>query len=290
MPLLPLTIIGERINPGFASSRELLEREDLPGLQALAVKQVEAGARILNINVGPGCERDPAFMCRVIQAVQEAARVPLSFDSPKPDVQAACAAAWRPDRADGLPVLNSVTEHRLQMLDVARPGQSRLLFMASERCEGEAILPNTTPEATHETARRLVSLARSRGWSNDDCIIDVSVAPLASDTEGINRRALRSIARIGSDPDLAGVHMSVGISNLPIMLPKKARDGGPLGRRLETAFLTRASAVGLDMVLGTPWHRYETLIATDPVNLLFDRILAAEGFDALEILQEAYAA
>ncbi|MFW5845583.1 MAG: dihydropteroate synthase, partial [Planctomycetota bacterium] len=190
-----LTIIGERINPGFRSSAALLSAKDLPGLQALARKQVDAGARLLNINVGRECERDAGFMCDVIRAVQEAVAVPLSFDSPDPAVQRSCLAIYDAERAGGRPVVNSLTEHRIDMLDCAEVAPLRMLIMASERVENGRVVQNTSPEQVHATAARLVDSARSRGWTADDCIIDVSIGPMASDMEGITRRALQSIER-----------------------------------------------------------------------------------------------
>ena len=46
-------MIGDRINPGFKSTKALMDAEDLPGVQALAVKQVEAGAGALDVTIGP---------------------------------------------------------------------------------------------------------------------------------------------------------------------------------------------------------------------------------------------
>ncbi len=66
-----LTIIGERINPGFKSTRALFDGEDMAGLQALAVKQAEAGAKYLNVNIGARALTDADFMARVIRAIQE---------------------------------------------------------------------------------------------------------------------------------------------------------------------------------------------------------------------------
>jgi len=45
-------IIGERINPGFKSTRALFDKQDLAGIQALALKQAEAGALYQNVNIG----------------------------------------------------------------------------------------------------------------------------------------------------------------------------------------------------------------------------------------------
>ncbi len=57
-------IIGERINPGFKSTKALFDNQDLPGIQALAIKQAEAGARYQNVNIGAQALTDPQWMAR----------------------------------------------------------------------------------------------------------------------------------------------------------------------------------------------------------------------------------
>ena len=60
-----ITIIGERINPGFKSTKALFDNSDLPGIQALAVRQAEAGASYLNVNIGARALTDPVFLVEV---------------------------------------------------------------------------------------------------------------------------------------------------------------------------------------------------------------------------------
>ena len=40
MTAFNIAMIGDRINPGFKSTKTLVDNDDLDGLQALAVKQV----------------------------------------------------------------------------------------------------------------------------------------------------------------------------------------------------------------------------------------------------------
>ncbi len=47
-----IRIIGERINPGFKSTKAMFDDKDLEAIQALATRQVESGAAYLNVNVG----------------------------------------------------------------------------------------------------------------------------------------------------------------------------------------------------------------------------------------------
>jgi len=290
MSIPNLTIIGERINPGFASSKALLDAGDLEGLQAVAVSQAKKGASYLTINVGDKATEDPAFLVALIQAVQAAVDLPLAFDYPHRSVQEICLKTYDPAKARGRkPIVNSVTEPRWDMVELRSLAPFRLVILASERVENGAALPNRTAEEIALTARRLATrLLEGGGFTPDDLLVDVSLFPIASDTEGLTRRALEAIRLIGADPALRGVHQVVGLSNLGVMLPKVALDGGPLGTRLESAFLTLAMPLGLDTALATPGRNYETLPEDDRVLRHFAEAIALDGFDTLLKLRELY--
>lgn len=291
MSLPHLTLIGERINPGFASSKALLDAEDLPALQALAVSQVEKGAHYLTINVGDKATSRPEFLVKLIEAVQAAAEVPLAFDYPNHAVQELCLRTYQPAKARGRkPIVNSVSELRLDMLDLIRIQPFRLVLMASERVENGKELPNTNAEEVAQTARRLARriVGNGSGLTLDDLIVDVSLCPIATDSEGQTRRAIEAIKLIGRDPELQGVHLIVGLSNLGIMLPKLALDGSRLSTKLESAFLTLTRPHGLDTILGTPGRDYQMLPPDDFVLRGFEEAIALDGFETLLRLQELY--
>lgn len=293
MPFPGLAIIGERINPGFASSKKLLDARDLPALQELARSQVGKGAALLNVNGGTEGERDPAWVAELVRAVQAVAAVPLSIDSPCAAVHDLALRAYDPARAGGVrPILNSVAETRWELLDLRRlvPGGARVLFMASERLEGGRAVPNRSGAEVHATARRCAARARAeQGMANDDIILDVSVAPLATDTEGLARMAVEAIRLIGADPDLRGAHLSVGLSNIGIMLPKVEVGGLPIGLALESAFLTLCVPAGLDMSLATAGRDYRVLPAGHPALAAFQACIEAEdGFESLAIVKQLY--
>ncbi len=131
------------------------------------------------------------------------------------------------------------------------------------------------------TAQRLLD---EHGLVPDDVIIDVSISALAADTTGMTRAALEAVERIASDPQLAGVHLCGGLSNIAQQLPATTRSGLPLREGLENAFLTQAIPRGLDMIIGTPWRDYRLLPADDPVYAAFSEIVALDGRDALRRL------
>lgn len=286
-----LTIIGERINPGFKSSKALLDAKDLDGIRQLAVLQEEKGAQYLTINVGTAAADDPGFLVDVIREVQEAVDLPLSFDYPNKEVQQTCLETYDQEKANGRkPVVNSVSELRLEMLDLIGSQPFQVVLMASERVENGEKIANSTAEEVHATARRLTEQVMQRGgeMEHDDIFIDVSLGPLSADTEGITRQAIDSIRLIGADPDLKGIHTIVGLSNLSVMLPKSALDGSLLKVQLESAFLTMAMPLGLDTILGTAGRDYQILDDDNFVYVGFKEALGLGGFETILRVQELY--
>ncbi|MCX6560005.1 MAG: dihydropteroate synthase [Candidatus Aminicenantes bacterium] len=289
MAIPGLTIIGESINDSVPSTKRLFEAGDIPGLVELARTQDEKGAAYLDVNVGA---RSPEFMAELVATIQRASAKPLSIDTPDPALAEAGLRAYDPSRTGGRePILNSISPLRLWMFDLHKIRPFRPILMSSERLEGGDSAPNRTAEETHRTARRLMAEAKARipGFRNDQAVIDPGIAPIGSDCEGHLRRVLESLALIQADPDLAGVHMSVGLSNFTVMLPSKRADGSPVKGPLESAFLTLAMPRGLDTIIGSTARKYELLPDGHPALACLTDILGLEGFDTLMRVKEFYA-
>jgi 5-methyltetrahydrofolate--homocysteine methyltransferase len=285
------TIIGDRINPGFKATRALLESDDLAGLEALAVKQVAAGAAALDFTVGPRGMHDRAFLAEAIRAVQAAVDVPLCFDYPDLAVQEACLETYDAKRAKGAkPIINSLAETRWEMTRLLAIRPCRVMLMASERLEDGAGRQNRTAAGIAGTAKRAaLRLMREHGLAADDIIVDVSVSALIADTAGLNRAALDAIAALGADPELQGIHISGGLTNIGQQLPPKAADGSDLKRQLERAYVTLAAPLGLDTILGTPWHSFEPLPEDNFVLGHFRTLLGLTGTDVMRAVRRLYA-
>lgn len=285
---LELTIIGERINPGFASSNALFEREDIEGIQALARRQADAGARWLNINIGNRAVSDARFMTEVIRAIQAAVDIPLSFDFPRLDVQELCLRTYSFERARGRrPIVNSVAESRLEMLEALAIAPCKVMVMASERLEDGEVVANRTPAQVHAVAARMARrLREEHGLANDDIFIDVSIPTFAADNRGLIRMALEGTALIGADPELRGVHVMGGLTNIGLMLPKREFEGVKLQHAIERAFLTLAMPLGFDAALATPWQDYSPLTEGHPVLEAFRELIELEGAEFLRRLRQ----
>ncbi len=295
-PGFDIKIIGERINPGFKSTKALFDNSDLPGIQALAVRQAEAGAAYLNVNIGARALTDAGFMSEVIVAIQEVTAVPLSFDFPSRKVQEICLSCYDVAKSGGkLPIVNSITEHRWDLMELAADFKFKVILMASERVEDvdgvKTAKGNKKAEEIYSTARRCaLRLCHEHGMSMDDIFVDMSISAIIADTESLNRNTLDAVKLIGVDPDLKGIHMMGGLSNIGQQLPPKAADGSDLKHCLENAFLTLAVPYGFDTILGTPWRGYAPLADDHYVLLAYKNFLEQSGSNALRAVRKFYKA
>ncbi len=287
MPIPNLTIIGESINDSVPSTNKLFEANDLAGLQELARSQDLGGAGYIDVNVGP---RPGAFLADMVKRVQGVTTKPLSIDTPDPVMAEAGLKAYDRARAGGkLPILNSIAQTRREMFKLTKITPFMPILLASERVDAKGVSqPNHTAAEVHQTARELVAEARQHGIAVDQCIIDPAISPIGADSDGRFQCLMGAINLIHADPDLKGVHMSVGLSNFSVMLPPKRADGSPTKGPLESAFLTMAVPLGMDHVIGSTKRKYEVLAPDHPAMLCLKDCLTLEGFDVIMRVQEYY--
>lgn len=291
MTIPNVTIIGDRINPGFKATRTFVEEEDLKGIQDLARRQVDEGAAIIDVTIGPRGYDDPKFLTEVIQAIQSAVDVPLCFDYPKLEVQEVCLKAYDAEKAQGQPPLvNSIAETRWEMVDLFRICPFKVVLMASERMENGSGVPNKASSDVYSTAKRSAEkLVRDHDLRLEDIYVDVTVSTLVSDTEGMVKMALDAIGLIGRDPDLKGIHIVGGLTNIGNMLPPVEFDGMRLRHLMENAFLTVAVPLGFDTILGTPWNDFRILPEDNQVLKTFQEVIELKGLDAMRRLRQLWA-
>ena len=277
-----LTIIGESINDSVPSTHVLFEEQNLDGIVDLARQQAAKGAAYIDVNVG---SRSPEFMAEVVRRVQEHIALPLSIDTPDSAIAAAGLEAYDAQRAGNrIPILNSISEARLEMFDlyVKHPFMPVLLVTEGLNDSGEMML-NRTAEQIHATAGSMVQMARKRipNIGNGRLILDPGIMPIGSDSKGDFRRLMDAIRLIHQDSDLAGINMSVGLSNFTAMLPSKRGDGSPAKGPLESAFLTMAMPMGLNTIIGSTKRHYALLPDNDPAMECLRDVLALEGVEAV---------
>ena len=282
MSIPGLTIIGESINDSVPSTFKLFEEHNIDGIVDLARSQADKGAAYIDVNVG---SRSPGFMAEVVKKIQEHISLPLSIDTPDSAIAAAGLEAYNAERAKNQkPILNSISEARLEMFDIYTNQPFIPILLVTEGMDefGEMIM-NKTAEQIHATARSMVSIARKRmkTMNNDQIILDPGIMPIGSDSKGDFRRLMNAMALIHQDKDLASVNMSVGLSNFTAMLPSKKADGSPVKSPLESAFLTMAMPMGLNTVIGSVHRKYSLLTNDDPAMQCLGDVLKLEGIDAI---------
>jgi cobalamin-dependent methionine synthase I len=282
MSIPGLTVIGESINDSVPSTYTLFEENNINGIVDLAKFQAEKGAAYIDVNVG---SRSPDLMVEVVRKIQEHIWLPLSIDSPDPLIASAGLKAYDAERAGNRkPILNSISEARLEMFDIytTQPFIPVLLVTEGMDDSGEKTM-NKTAEQIHATAKSMVSIARNRikNVTNDQIILDPGIMPIGSDSKGDFKRLMDAMALIHQDSDLAGVNMSVGLSNFTTMLPSKRGDGSPVKSPLESAFLTMAMPLGLNTIIGSVNRKYSLLSDDDPALQCLKDVLKLNGVDVI---------
>ncbi|HTY36049.1 MAG TPA: dihydropteroate synthase [Bacteroidota bacterium] len=282
MSVSGLTIIAESINDSVPSTHAMFEENNIDGIVGLAITQAAKGGAYVDVNVG---SRSPAFMAELVRRIQEQCSQPLSIDTPDPAIAAAGLAAYDPARAGNRkPILNSISEARLEMFDIyqGQPFIPILLVTEGLNSSGSMVM-NKSAEQIHDTARSMVGHARKRvrGITNDQIILDPGIMPIGSDSKGDLRRLINAMTLIHADKDLAGINMSVGLSNFTNMLPSRKADGSPVKSPLESAFLTIAMPLGLNMIIGSVSRKYSLLPDDDPAMQCVRDVMELEGVDAI---------
>ncbi len=250
-----LSIIGELMNNSYARARRAFSDRNVNDYQQLARLQAGLGARFLTLNLD-GTQRIQvrreemlAFLPDLIPAIQEATSVPLSFDNPAVEYHRVALRHYD-RRRSGAPVLNSIAasrEHLDELLELVAAHDTLAVVMASERFVPGGTAQCLSAADAHAAARHFVELlATKAGRRPDQIIIDPGLAPVGADTYGLVNIGLDAMRLIRGDPDLAGVHLMVGLSNFAWGTPKGVRE------QLEQAYLTLGMEAGLDFALANP--------------------------------------
>lgn len=289
MAIPGLTIIAEAINDSVPSTAKLYNMNDIEGIKELAKKQSEGNSGYIDVNVGP---RGPELLAQIVREVQTVTDKPLSIDTPDPKLAAAGLEAYDMDRAQGRkPILNSLSMLRMKMLDLYRIKPFRPILLATEGVDANgASSACRNVDDVHRAALAMLKIIRESGLKipNEDLIIDPGIAPIGADMEGITKRVLDSIARLKADPEFAGCHFSVGLSNFTVMLPPKRANGKAVKTPLQNAFLTKAVPLGLDMIIGAADREYRLLKPGDDALVCLDEFLALEDVEATIRVKEFY--
>jgi 5-methyltetrahydrofolate corrinoid/iron sulfur protein methyltransferase len=244
-------------------------RQGDPGpVQDLARRLERAGARMIDINVGPPGRNTARKMAFLVEAVQSASNLPVLLDTADPEVMGAGLEANR-----GTAVLNgfSLEPKRLEpILALAvRHGTDTVGYLLDEHGRPPASLDHRLGIAVE-----VDQAARSAGLSAERLILDPFVAPLIwEDGHRRNAELLEVIRRL---PETLGrpVRTVVGLSNLTTGLGASDRDRK---RRAERAFLPMLASAGLTMVMLDVFQTEAVRLVRACESLLSPKVFAWEA-------------
>ncbi|MBN1844122.1 MAG: methylenetetrahydrofolate reductase C-terminal domain-containing protein [Sedimentisphaerales bacterium] len=276
MKKVDLIQIGESLHASIprtgAAMRELREKGPqayeqpsgaLEYILSLIHGQVRHRADYLAVNVDAFGEDDPQLavdlMRQYVRLVLRHGRgVPVCVDSSSDDVLKAGLDEWYRSAPSetAWPLINSIKTYTMdEMLPLrARHPFKFIGLLVDEKSSGSD--GAYAADDLHAMARRIYHRAvEHHGFAPDDILFDSTVFPLAIDmpmtpnTPGYTYRAFEAIRRIMQDPEMAGVHTSLGISNCVRDLP--ARSIGVC-----RAYLAKAMEYGLDAAIVNVTHDY----------------------------------
>jgi len=241
----PFVIIGEKINP---TGRKILagkiKEGDYEYVRNLAIKQVEAGADILDVNVGvPGID-EVAVLPEVAKIVSGSVDVPLCLDSANHDALAAALAVLT-----GKPLVNSVNGEEKSMeavLPVVKEHGASVIGLTMD----DDGIPNDA-ETRVAIAEKIIERAAKLGIAIENIIIDPLVLTVGADSNAA-AITLQTIQLLKQE---FGVNINLGASNVSFGLPDR--------HTVNQAFLSLAIGMGATCAITDPIKLTNTIRATD---------------------------
>ena len=227
-------VIGERINPtGKKRFQQALRERDLGYILERGLEQQDAGAEILDVNVGlPGIdERD--MMVRVVKELQSVVELPLQIDSSDP---AAIEAGLR--YVSGKAIVNSVNGNR-EVLDAILPLCKKYGAAVVGLTMDHTGIPQTAQQRI-EIARRILDAALEYGIPREDVFIDCLTLTVSAQQE----QAAETLKAVRYVSEELGLHTVLGVSNISFGLPAR--------EHITVNFLTQAMYAGLDLPIVNP--------------------------------------
>ena len=243
-------LIGERINPtGKKRFKEALRAEDMDYILKEGISEEEAGAEILDVNVGLPEIDEPRLLTRAVRELQAIIDLPLQIDTANATAMESALRVY-----NGKPMINSVN---------GKPESMSALFPLAKKYGGvivaltldESGIP-ATAEGRVEIARKILAEAEKYGIDKKDIIFDPLALTISADKDAA-RETLRAIRIIREE---LGCHTSLGVSNVSFGLPE--RDV------INSAFFALALANGLSAAIMNP-HSAEMMKTYYACSALF---------------------
>lgn len=234
-------IIGERINPtGKKAFKEALRNNDIDYILNVGIKQDEAGAHVLDVNVGLPEIDEVSVMKNVVTTLQTVTNLPLQIDTTNPEAMEKALRLY-----NGKAMINSVNGTK-ESMEAVFPLVKKYGGVVVALTLDENGIPKTAQERV-EIAEKIYAKALSYGISKKDIIVDTLAMTVSADKDAPTATldALETISKGGGNTVL-------GVSNISFGLPQR--------EFVNSAFFTMALSKGLSAAIINP-HSVEMIKA-----------------------------
>lgn len=204
-------LIGERINPtGKKRMKEALRNNELDYIYQEGLKQQNAGAQVLDVNVGIPEIDEPEVLTKAVYELQSIIDLPLQIDTSDPVAMERALRIY-----NGKPLINSVNGKR-ESMDAIFPLMKKYGGVAVALTLDENGIPDTV-EGRVAIAKRIIETAASYGIDKKDLIFDTLAMAVSADKNA----AATTLGSLNVIRHELGVHTSLGVSNISFGLPQR---------------------------------------------------------------------
>jgi 5-methyltetrahydrofolate corrinoid/iron sulfur protein methyltransferase len=231
-------IIGENIHIISPRVKEAFAEKNIKYFQEAAVRQVEAGAHYLDLNIGPQKKAGHEILPWLVKGVQEVVDAPLVLDTTN---LAAIEEGLKVAKHQCIINSTSAEEERLASVPlVAKKYDAKIIALTMAKSG----IPVSADERVNIALEYLIPRAVELGIPMEDLLIDPLVLTVSGCQEYCPEcvEAVRILKLAGDPPPMT----NAGLSNVSNQVPNEMR---PL---LNRTYLVMLMAVGVDYVIANP--------------------------------------
>ena len=230
-------VIGERINPtGKKLMKEALRNKDMDYVLRQGITQSEAGAHILDVNMGLPEIDEKEMLCSGVYELQSVLPVPLQLDSGDAEAMEAALRLY-----NGKAMINSVNGKEKSMKEVF-PLAKKYGGVVVCLCLDKDGIPSTA-QGRIAIAKKIIKRAAEYGIDKKNLAVDALVMTISTDTNN----AIETLNAVDYIRNTLGVNTVLGVSNISFGLPNR--------EAVNTAFYTLAMSRGLSAGIINPNSR-----------------------------------
>ena len=227
-------VIGERINPtGKKLLKEALRNKDMDYIIRQGITQAEAGAHILDVNMGLPEIDEEEMLCKSVYELQSVLSVPLQLDSGDAKAMESALRLY-----NGKAMINSVNGKEESMAEIF-PLAKKYGGVVVCLCLDENGIPSDA-QGRIDIAKKIIERAEEYGIDRKNLTVDALTMTISTD----NNNAVETLKAVDYIRNTMGVNTVLGVSNISFGLPNR--------EVINTAFYTLAMSRGLSAGIINP--------------------------------------